>query len=534
MLWAAWASTESLWLDELHTSWAVSGTWVEVASRARQGNQSPLFFLPLFGLTKTLGNLGGVPGELVLRLPSIVCWGMTLVVCLREVGRMQRDWVAAIAIFLWLMLDRIQLFYATEARVYATVQLVSLLGWIAVGRSVGLVPPQVAGTARDKSHATHVAGTARDKSHTTHVAGTARDKSHATCIWLWCGLSILLVFLHITAVLAVGWQIFCGTWLIVRRAPQQRVVWCVASSVVIIAVGIALLGSAQVWEHRQQWASFAGEASLASLLGLFPLAAYVVPVAVARCMDALWGRSGTRTEFRQPRKSTTHARLWCVAAAGPWLSAWCITAIGIAPIFHRRFVIVAAIPLIMWAAVELSRVRRPVLRWSALVAVAAWLVVSQGTLDNWRAGQLFGWQRTEGWRQTSHFLSERMQAGDQLWCASGLIEGRGAELPLSEALDRYLSFPLRGVYRVVDKRGESIEPRALVGDGTNWAVQLRAAGRASSSGSVVWIVYRGSPAGFEKQLRKLALQFKAGSIDHWQVGAPRAFGLVSIVRVMRD
>ncbi|MEZ6075020.1 MAG: hypothetical protein R3C56_04890 [Pirellulaceae bacterium] len=83
---------------------------------------------------------------------------------------------------------------------------------------------------------------------------------------------------------------------------------------------------------------------------------------------------------------------------------------------------------------------------------------------------------------------------------SGLIEGHAAELPLSESLDRYLSFPLRGLYRVVDNKGEVIEPRALVGDGTSWAVQLRAAGRAASSESVVWIVYRGSPAAFDKNL----------------------------------
>ncbi|MEZ6075018.1 MAG: hypothetical protein R3C56_04880 [Pirellulaceae bacterium] len=69
MLWAAGAATESLWLDELHTSWVVAGPWSDVASRARQGNQSPLFFWVLGGLTKTLGNLGGVQGELTCACP---------------------------------------------------------------------------------------------------------------------------------------------------------------------------------------------------------------------------------------------------------------------------------------------------------------------------------------------------------------------------------------------------------------------------------------------------------------------------------
>ena len=527
MIWAAWASTESLWLDELHTSWAVSGAWSDVASRARQGNQSPLFFWALYGLRETLGNLGGVPGEPALRLPAIVCWGATLFFCVREVGRIQRGWVATIAILVWMLLDRIQLFYATEARVYATVQIVSLLGWIAISR-IG---------------------------EKVEINTTRRDR--ATCIWLWCGLSILLVFLHITAALAVGWQVVCGTWLVMRRAPQRRFSWFTAVSIVVFAVGIALLCSAQVWEHRQQWSSFAGEASLVSLVGLFPLLAYVVPVAVARGLEWVWERSGTRAEFRQPRKlamargldcwrsrgsglavasdrSTTRAWMWWVAIAGPWLSGWCITAMGIAPVFHRRFVIVAAMPLIVLAALELSRVQRLGLRWSALVAVAAWLIVSQGTLDNWRARKLFGWQRTEGWRQASEYLNERVQSGDQLWCASGLIEGHGAELPLSESLDRYLSFPLRGLYGVVDRSGESIEPRALVGDGASWSTQLCDARRPSSGGRVHWIVYRGSPTGFEKNLHRLALQLEVGSIEHWQIGTTRAFGMVSVVRVSRD
>ncbi|MCA9179848.1 MAG: hypothetical protein KDA51_00305, partial [Planctomycetales bacterium] len=258
MLWAACAATESLWLDELHTSWVVAGPWSDVASRARQGNQSPLFFWVLGGLTKTLGNLGGVQGELTLRLPSIVCWGISLAVCLREARRWECGWIAAVAILVWMVLDRIQLFYATEARVYAAVQLVSLLGWIAVSR-IG-----------------------------EKIEINAKRSDSARCIWLWCGLSVLLVFLHITAVLAIGWQIVCGTWLIVRRAPQRSVSWCIAVAAVVVAVGIALLGSAQVWQHRQQWASFAGETSMLSLIGLFPLVAYAVPVVAARGVDWLW------------------------------------------------------------------------------------------------------------------------------------------------------------------------------------------------------------------------------------------------------
>jgi hypothetical protein len=503
-------------------------------------------------------------------LPSIFAWGATVFVCVRELqgGPCWRS--ATLAVLAWLVLDRIQLFYATEARVYAAVQLVSLLAWMAVARIgearerrgnprlAALVPiASTSPTAMSCRQAGISEAQEINEARGNEARGNEAQVNEAQVneaqartnqalgaspapIWLWCGLSILLVFLHVTAVLAVAWQIVCGTWLVAKRAPHLRLTWAVAVAVVIVAVGVALLLSAQVWEHRQRWASFAGEASLASLVGLFPLAAYVVPVMLARGLDWVWGSGKVVTGDQAGAakdKSRSPTWLWWVAVAGPWLSAWCITVLQIAPVFHRRFVIVAAVPLVMLAASQLGRVRHASLRWGAMVAVAAWLIVSQGTLLNWRAGQLFGWQRTEGWRQAGQFLSEHLQSGDQLWCASGLIEGQGAELPLSEPLDRYLSFPLRGMYGVVDNKGELIEPHALVGDGASWARQMLSedhVGRIASSGSAVWLVYRGSPAAFEMHCRKWASGLEAGSQEHWRLDAPQAFGLVSVVRASRD
>ena len=39
-----WQTTESLWLDELHTGWTVAGTWSDVSDRAAAGNQTPCYF----------------------------------------------------------------------------------------------------------------------------------------------------------------------------------------------------------------------------------------------------------------------------------------------------------------------------------------------------------------------------------------------------------------------------------------------------------------------------------------------------------
>ncbi len=533
--WGCAASTESLWVDELHTSWTVAGDFSDVASRARAGNQSPLFFWFLFGLNRTLGFLslahgGFFPAGLWLRLPSIVCWSALVCVCLRVgrggVGRggVGRGGVGAmlVAILVWLLVDRVQLFYATEARVYAAVQLVSLLAWLAVWR-IG---------AREGSDVV--------------------DKQY---VWIWCGLSVLLVFLHITAVLAVACQIAWGTLLVIGLSRDQRIwrsgglmIWGGGVAVVSIAVVAALFLSARVWEHRAQWDSFAGEATLTSFLGLFPLAAYAVPLALARIVDYLsrvrGKECGPTLRRRLPLLNITLSSrgLWWVATLGPWLAAWGVTALNVAPIFHRRFVIVSAVPLIILAAMEVGRIQRPSLRWSAVLGVAAWLAVSQGTLDNWRSGHWFGWQRWEGWRQATSALNTQVQVGDELWCASGLVEAAGATLPLNDELSRYLSFPLRGAYSVRDSSGKFVEPQALLTSGIDWAEQLIAASKGKPAISqtkierptkeqIVWIVYRGSPEGFQLRLDVMQKRMVGLGGIQLRIEQPQAFGLVSVVQL---
>jgi len=526
--WFAGGATESLWVDELHTSWTVSGEWSDVAQRARAGNQSPLYFWFLYPLAGTLGNISTVSPAWWLRFPSLLCSAAVVVVCLWLVARTLNDRrvlpVVGVATVLWLLLDRVQLFYATEARVYALVQLVSLLAWVVVG--------QLSATNLSPS-------------------------SLRWRIWGWCGLSGLLVFLHITAALAVAFQVIWGSVLVLGHTRPVRRQWVVAVSLVAGCVLAALLLSTRVWEQRQQWQSFAGDASWSTLLALFPLAAYGVPLAVARLVDRwLPSRGQLPTWAGCSAHSTRFRSLWWVATAGPWLTAWLITALDIAPIFHRRFVIVSAIPLVMLAAVELACIRRSSLRWMAVCGVTLALVGSQGTWNHWRAGQWYGWQRWEGWRQAAAALSEQCQAEDQVWCASGLVEAAGAQLPLDDDLSVYLSFPLRGTYRVVDANGVWLEPRGLLLSGEAWAEQLLAASDrrtqaespqaleelpsvssmpSSPEGQAVkWIVYRGSRVGLERRLEAMRrrLSLVPGREGVWRMDEPQSFGFVHVVRVI--
>src|SRR5687767_474003 len=113
-----WQTGESLWVDELHTAWCVGGDLADVAPRAAMGNQSPVFFWLEWLVVRALG-----PSEGSLRLVS-VCAGsllpLALFALLKQLG--QSAWVGFVAAVL-VVVDPLAIFFATEARPYALVQL---------------------------------------------------------------------------------------------------------------------------------------------------------------------------------------------------------------------------------------------------------------------------------------------------------------------------------------------------------------------------------------------------------------------------
>ncbi|MFO0913127.1 MAG: glycosyltransferase family 39 protein [Pirellulales bacterium] len=126
--------SESLWVDELHSAWTISGSWSEVASRAAQGNNLPSYFWLLHAVSSIAGH-----SESALRLPSL---GMSLILLVGMAWTVRRwtnnplaGWIAAAC----MMLDRDFIFFSVEARPYAAVQLVTA-GLLAITPSLALAP----------------------------------------------------------------------------------------------------------------------------------------------------------------------------------------------------------------------------------------------------------------------------------------------------------------------------------------------------------------------------------------------------------
>lgn len=520
LLIALLGSTESLWVDELHSSWSISGGPEAIAQRAAAGNQSSVYFWLLWGVDLALGRTLG--SEFPLRLPSILAWACAIGLIAhglmkREsrsaaarsgpatLGLNRGEWsmrlLSVLAVVGWIALDRIQLFYATEARVYACVQLVSLLNWLIVVRLVSSV-----------AH-----------NSPSNSLGP-RDARRLQCVWL--GLSLLLVYLHLTAALAVAWQwsLVLAVLLVAKRWPGALAVgsWGAIGGLLFLGSLPAVGWSRSVWNRREQWEAFAGDSSLESVLTIFPLSALFIPLLVGLALDRLPRRDPASSQARGRLSDCAPAHwIWLVAALGPLATAWLVTWLDIAPVFHRRFVIVSALPWVLLAASHWQSIRQPAIKLATGVAVVVWLLLSQGTWQGWRHGMLVGWQRAEGWREATEWLDQRVAPEDELWCASGLIEGRDVALPLDAEADRYLSYPLRACYRVVDTLGVSREPRALVNDSSRWPEQWRDSDAGPIRGKI-WIVYRGSAAQLDQRLADLKDERLHLAVP------PQSFGRVSV------
>lgn len=534
------AIKESLWLDEIHTSWVLWGSENTFFERAAQGNQTPLYFQLLRPFTRTLGI-----GEVALRLPSVVAFSISLGICVvmllvgfRE-GRaasIASGALATASVVVWALLDRIQLFFATEARVYAICQLTTLLGWWILWRI-----------------AQHSIGGKKETS--------IEFASVAMHLFVWSLLAILSINLHLISGLAIAWQwmTICGLLFAVTlwQGSSIRMWIFFAAMTLVVLAGATLpnLDTAElVWGRRSQWESFGGDASWRKVTSLFPFSMILLPLTIAFVLDWVFGRvvKGSQERKRDSLFPVGRIRqlqtwVWAIAILGPLLTAWLLTAASITPILHRRYLLCVALPLVIFSAHCLMNLRFKVLQWSVLLASLLWMVNSQGTLGVWAKGELVGSQRPENWRGAASWVNRQISRSEdestpgssnqaktpglqdgaipKVWIASGLIEAAAAEYPLTQAENAYLSFPLRGLYRVGTQHGTIIWPDALIGGWPEWTRQIS---ESTTADQRVFVFFRGNLRAFQSAVEKMA---ESSTLE--VVKPTRAFGSVCVA-YLRD
>lgn len=479
---------QSLWVDELHTAWTVDGTLGQVATRARAGNQPPLYFWLVWFVTRVVGT-----SEISLRLPSLLAGSASVVLAASLVRQATGSWRLAGLTSLLVAVDPQAVDFAREARPYACVQLLALL--------------QIACFVR------------------LHRGGAW---------WIrpaWLVLSWAMFFTHYTSALlllaeatflVLAWPI--RSWQLRRDAAGWLLDFLVCAAGMVLAA--SPLG--EIAARRANWARFVPQADWTQMLQLFAVPVYVVcPAVVLALLAAALHWRGNRWSVRPHTVSTLlFSACWYWV---PVFVAWLATQQDWARLFFRRYLIVVGLAPMMTSGVLGTLLppgrMRAVYILSVLLIVGAWLMSVQpltGDSAWWR-------HRHEDWRAAVAWInSESSEPHLPVYLRPGLIEDDALRSRDDPALAEYCRFPLAGIYRL------QIDPSSIVvlPSTRSWELAedeqrpLRQAGGA-------WFVLRQRPLQAKDTMRQLQ-QFLTAQGCPLHVRSERVFGNVTVCRAQTE
>ena len=398
-----WQVNESLWIDELHTSWCVQAGLDQVAQRAAEGNQSPLYFWLVWGVTRLLGE-----SEFTLRLPSVLA-GIALPamawLLVRRLELGEKTSLAAILAALLVCVDRTSIFYSTEARPYALVELASAGAMILAIESLrggflwpaALVPTLIA-----------------------------------------------LFYLHYTTALYIGGLIGCCfvySFFDREGKPSDRKVWLIIGSVITVCALPAAYQLLDIAARRSNWTGFADDFSPAQVY---------IPLVV---LLALWSPLPPRRVL-----------LTAAACLIPTLAAAGLTWWGFAAVFQTRYIVVT-FPLLWVSIAAASQVAdQPRVRQVASIVVLAVAVWWSGLVENGvNHGKLLV-DRQEDWRAAIAAVNQAHQQHPRwkILVHSGLIETDDLGENPTPALREYGLLPVRARYNL-DAPEDALIPLPMTG-----------------------------------------------------------------------
>jgi mannosyltransferase len=450
-----WSARESLWVDELHTSWVVADGQAAVTPRAMLGNHSPLYFQLVWCATRIVGG-----SEWGLRGLSLMA-GLALIVAVyaavqRWTGNRLAAWLAAAVT----TLDTNQLFFSVEARPYAVLQLAALL-------HIALLAERV---TRPSSKGLRVA---------------------------FIGLGAMLVYLHYTAGLMLVAEAVAALFLLARRATRGVAMALLLDLFLALVLCLGALPHAlQIAEHRAQWSAFVRPAPwpaiFTQLRGIWYLAAPLL--ACLSVLRHLVRRGAVRRGTHEPTCTASGACGRRCLIVGCWwlvpiLVTWTLTRYDIAPLFLNRYLMICAAAPPVLAALLVSRLT-PRLQWisgTALLLVTLYV----NHYERLRQPQAMLFARGEDWRglvETLQQTADDRQRRFPLLVHSGLIEADhlrpGHDNP--KLLRDYCRLPVLGrydlsswastIYPLRNKRPYLVDPPA--------EAAARSAGGA-------WLIIRG-------------------------------------------
>lgn len=471
------ACGESLWVDELHSAWVVSGTFSELVERSEVGHQTPWYFAGIWAWCQLFGT-----SDWTIRLPSLI---LSLAGC-GVIGlagyQLTGRWIVGVVAGCAMAIERNGLFYGTEARGYAAVLFaMTVVIW-------GTLFLMNAGVSSKVSRLRTCAIL-----FALFMASFVATLVHVTAAWsiaaLGSSAAIVILFRVLQSANETRKPLEATSPF--RREQFRRLILLLVmlggGSAVALALHVPYLS--RTWEHRDLWQSFATAKSIEEVGTLWPwLWCFVVPSVFAMMAP-------------QARKSGKNARHWRMVAVlglaigSATLLAWFVASQGWIALWHRRFLI-GLLPMVyllgglMWGWADFrwkqgietkmrrgrgrlgirqkesrrrfrhqeSRGRGLSAPFALSVGIATVLIAAIVTIlsdGTWRyviKGESKWVYRGEDWRGAARYIQSNRSPEDMVWLDAGLIESHWLSnrmfSDLSPIEQQYLTFPLISIYAV--------------------------------------------------------------------------------------
>lgn len=479
-----YALQESLWLDELHTAWAVSADGSELGKRARLGNNGQLYFILVGMITNSFGMR-----EWTLRLLSVTAGSLLIPATYFLVKRWRcAPWACLLAAAL-IAIDRNAIFYAGEARPYCLAQLVALVHLYLFSRLLLL-------------------------------------QQH-TWVWIfWVISGIGLFHLHCTTALVFAAEsVAYGVLVLLRRDLKLHWLYFLIG---IVIIGLGMLPAAgllrQLAERRENWAFFVSRTGNPfSILWIYPLWVYaLVPLLVGLLTMAV-ERFRIRPDDGPAAAERAEVLLPLVLLAAwilvPITATWLLTEFDIARLFYVRYVAATAVALAPLAGVLFSWLagRRAAAPWGAGIVLAIAVAAISPARDI-SLGTAALRHSSEDWR-TPVGLINRHSADIPVILYSGLIEADQWHKSSNKDQRAYCQFPVHGLYRVPAEQQVIVLPKSL-------PIALSSAERERVTHDGAWLLLRGTT-----QVRQRVAGEVLASLDNPPVETQFEFGNIALLRI---
>ena len=415
------ATQDLLWLDELHTGWVVDApVFSNIASRAADGNQTPVFFW----ITYLLIQLPIRP-ELGLRLVSLMAGIALNAIAPLWVWRWSGSRLGALLTAVLIASDLNFIYYSTEARPYALIEFLSLIQF---GLFFRLLWPSFSKSPINQH--TNCQSNLRLQIPFALVS-LVMIYTHLTSVWLLITEAIILVIC------------FSYSPILLRRAR----LWLPAAAVICTGFLPFAITTGNIYSRRNNWESVSSISNLLTnnLPGLFitiftPLLLLITYFIVKKPQPQVMPRQ---------RQQLGLILLWAIVPFGCVILT---SLFEIAPLALHRYTLIgaAAVPIFAGycAAFFHSTLERIIFVGFVFCGVIlTGNSVIPSSLNPFTEGETVPHFRVENWQATIEKInSTKGQTDYPVFVFANIIEDADAIKIDDPHFQKYLLFPLSWPY----------------------------------------------------------------------------------------